>query len=115
MENEALNNLPPFYVGQKVVYIGTKRRLKGTHTILSIHKGCCKCIDFEVEIETKNNIDIHGATLVQCNECGTIIPAEKYRTYTFCSSVFRPLQESVFPSLTMSRVIEKEKELISMN
>lgn len=115
MENN-LNNLPPFYIGQKVVYIGTKDKLKkGIHTILAIYKGNCKCIDFEVEIELKNDIIIDDATHVKCTDCGEINISSKYRTFTFCSSSFRPLQESVFPSLKLSKVIEKESQLISMN
>lgn len=114
MENEVLNNLPPFYVGQKVVYITGKNMLKDSiHTVSEIEKSRCGCyfiwIGNEVKIKGKP-FDYYS-----CVECGKISLGSFIHSNGWSSKSFRPLQESVFPSLTMSRVIEKERELVSMN
>lgn len=104
MEN--LNNLPSFYVGQKVVYIGRYKELIGSiHTITKVYKIRCGC--YIVETDNLSNDDYNT-----CSDCGC-------RIYIYgkvgMASSFKPLQESVFPSLTMSKVLEKESQLISMN
>ena len=109
MENN-LNNLPPFYVGQKVVAVASHSqglfKQGQIFTIKSVFISKCKCNDWSVTIGyTSNN------KLKECSTCGAVWDND----FSFSATRFAPLQESVFPSLTMSRVIEKERELISMN
>ena len=110
MENEALNNLPPFYVGQKVVAIFTHTQglfIKGQiFTVKNIFLSKCKCKAWSITIGLYSN-----NPLKECAYCHTVWSND----FSFIAERFAPLQELVFPSLTMSRVIEKERELISMN
>lgn len=109
MENNNLNNLAPFYVGQKVVCIKThtigiyKQGQVFTITDVYIQKCGCKWV---VNIGVFSNIPT-----MECSSCGFNYSQDN----GFAASSFKPLQESVFPSLTMSKVLEKESQLISMN
>jgi len=112
MENN-LNNLPPFYVGQKVVYITGRNMPKDSiHTVLDVKKDACGCWRIYVGMIGI----VYNNSRVKCSVCGIIsLTKDSLDANYIASTSFRPLQESVFPSLTMSRVIEKECELVSMN
>lgn len=107
----SLENLPPFYVGQKVVCI--KNHSSGvvlkdkTYTVTSVLKICC---GFRIGVGIEWN---YGTKNVCCSSCTSIRPPDKEWMLSPC--LFAPLQESVFPTLTLSRVIEKELQLTSMN
>ena len=58
-------------------------------------------------------VDVGGRTNYDMTVCSCGYECKHDNTYL--ASRFAPLQESVFPSLTMSKVVEKERELISMN
>ncbi len=107
MEN--LNNLPPFYVGQKVVCVKTHTRgiyKKGqVFTVQNIYMQTCGC-QWVINIGYYSDIPT-----MKCSTCGLVYKNDS----AFKCTSFKPLQESVFPSLTMSKVLEKESQLISMN
>lgn len=97
MEN--LNNLPPFYVGQKVVAINPGNWKDAN--------GCASC--------GPDKGDVVLVTRLLFDEEWCIVTKEFGDDDWYPCSEFRPLTESPFPSLTMSRVVEKESILISMN
>jgi hypothetical protein len=105
MENN-LNNLPPFYVGQKVVYTGWRKDLRGKiYTVDLVVKADCGCWN------------IFSSTLPDgyYNQCANCFKTSRTNGTVGCAISFSPLQESVFPSLKLSKVIEKESQLVSMN
>ena len=94
-------NLPPFYVGQKVEYVGWRKDLKGSiHTVLNIYKAKCGCW----EIESDN---LPYGNYKTCSSCK--------KNVTFIGKVgaansFRPLEEKPLPLLTFQQIKETEKE-----
>jgi len=115
---DSLNNLPPFYVGQKVVALsnGLVRRKGKVYTVTMLDK--CKCghiihlDNITYEPNDMNGKPITKGEKYECN-CGDIIVHDGFAK--FYSDNFAPIQESPFPSLTYSKVVEKESELISLN
>ncbi len=110
-DHNALNNLPPFYVGQKVVSLvnGIKfpELKKGnTYTVLSIHKFSCGCHGINVGIKIT-----HGSLFIKCCGESTIIPHNGIKYHR--SEIFTPLQHAKFPLLKLTRVIEEQ--LIAQN
>lgn len=106
--NNPLSNLPPFYIGQKVVANRTHSKgkfRKGDEFIIKgITKKCCvMCVDIGIA-------SIHD--IGECS-CGRLFSG--HGVYWFGASNFTPSQEQAFPSLTYSKVVEKESELISLN
>mgnify|MGYP003490020378 CR=1 FL=1 len=102
-------NLPPFYIGQKVVYVGSGRTfpLNSIHTISDLKKDSCGCWSVEVDgknIEFKNEYS-------RCKACGKVYTGFYYGYFT---SAFRPVQEAKPPliKLTLSKIKETEKEQI---
>jgi hypothetical protein len=95
-------NLPPFYVGQKVEYVGWKSTLKGTkHIILDCFMSECGCW----MVKTEN---LPNGTYYIC-DCGAVICLiGKFGQ----AKSFRPLQQQKFPLIKLSKIMEKEKEEI---
>jgi hypothetical protein len=120
---EHLNNLPRFYKGQKVAYITGIVMPKGTVKIVKhVHVDPCGCQSVYFSDEEAMPIigydgDDQEYQYLKCEACGDTYSPVPHLIDNVGWDVdsFRPLLESPFPSLTMSRVIEKEKELISMN
>lgn len=105
MEN--LNNLPPFYVGQKLIYTGWKKELKGTIHIVSelIRQGCgCWHVISKTLPLGQYNFCYYCSCFVESN-C----------LHNANAKSFSPLQESPFPSLTMKEVVKEESKLVSLN
>lgn len=108
-----LKNLPPFYIGQKVVF-------NRSYPLVGIKKGdiitvnfisTCSCGHHHVNTGIK-----HNAPNVEsdCSVCMNEITS--HLTEYICSTTsLSPLTEEPFPSLTLSKVIEKELSLVSMN
>ena len=114
MEN--LNNLPPFYVGQKVV--ANCNHISGIvkdkiYTVLGVYKSHC---GYAINVGIQINLNVYNNTNSICT-CGAVFkkPIESYGIHEVSTTRFSPLQDQVFPSLTMSKVLEKESQLISMN
>jgi hypothetical protein len=109
-----LKNLPKFYIGQKVVCI---LEMKEDFEPVEIEKGCKSPL--LNEIYTVRRIRYFGNDFygIYLNEI--INPIFEYEEgldeAAFCEDNFIAVLESPFPSLTMSKVIEKESQLISMN
>lgn len=109
MENN-LNNLPPFYVGQKVVYItGNNMPKNSIHIILGIIRMPCGCWVLDIG---KKRSSFKRLTCMLHDYSKKVMDSD---VNYFNSTSFRPLLESPFPSLTFKEVIKKERELISMN
>lgn len=108
-----LENLPPFYIGQKVVFnrsyplVGIKRGdIITVNTIIT-----CSCGHHHVNTGINHN---KPAIISNCTICLKEITT--HPTEYICSTTsLDPLIEEHFPSLTLSKVIEKELSLVSMN
>ncbi len=106
------NNLLPFYVGQKVVYITGKNAPKDSvHTVLDIWKQPCGCIVIEIEANTGDPI-LLGNRRYECRLCKGIYIANQQKR-GWAATSFRPLQQLKFPLMTYSKVIEEQ--LVSAN
>ncbi len=99
-------NLPPFYIGQKVIYITGAFMPKDTIcTIKQIEqKGCgCWCVDINVSVHTPTGyFRCHNHSNFRIKDNGMIWDANS----------FRPFQQTSFPLLTLSKIKETEKEEI---
>lgn len=95
-------DLPPFYVGQRVVAISDHSQgafKKGDEfTIGSIVKTCCKWC---VTIGIKANY-----TIRQCSVCKQEYLAEQQ--WLFNADMFVPLEEKEFKNITFEKLIEAE-------
>ena len=107
-----LKNLPPFYVGQKVVsLISTNIRKKGE--IYSItDQFMCSCGYWMVSFGIRHNHS--GLLTCVCEGCGNTNPTNSW-FFAAGAETFAPLTESPFPSLTMEQVVKKEAEKVCMN
>lgn len=103
-------NLPPFYVGQKVVALTTdiffRRAIKDrVYTVLGLQATCCGW-----------NIDI-GAKVtqlkLQCGTCNKIIGDTNGIGWLHVKH-FAPITEN-FQSISLEKVLEEETKLISVN
>lgn len=102
-----MKNIPPFYVGQKVVYITGICMPKNTICKVSyICREDCGCWVMGVNNETPSSANI----IMRCNLCGCItIPKANH---AFDCNSFRPLQELKAQMLTFEKIKEEEKEEI---
>ena len=107
---DALKNLPRFYEGQPVVYLGPyndffvkgeKYKVKGY--------SMCGCGNRVISV----GIPIPADTNNMCNKCGHNF-AETGFIYLL-ERLFAPIQESPFPSMTAKEVVEKELVKVSLN
>lgn len=96
-----INNLPPFYVGQKVVCIQSHSRghfKKGdVFTVKSVLKPCC---NWTIDIGFRSSYD-----LMRCS-CLNTYPYNGH----YLAAAFRPLEELKPPLLTFEKIKEVEKE-----
>lgn len=102
MENNNLNNLPPFYIGQKVVYITGERMLKNsTHTVTGIKKRNCGC--WSISIDSFNIPSITGKfrCILHIN-CNWVDDGISWK-----ATSFRPYKEQSFPLLTYIKILEE--------
>ena len=96
-------NLPPFYVGQKVVCINNKPLPNRTNSIAT-----------ERLVEGKEYI---VSKIDPVDEYSVVpLPTISVRGVIgfFCVSRFAPIQEN-FQSISLEKILEKETELISSN
>ena len=104
LKNNDMKQLPPFYVGQKIVCIkdhSSGAVKKGQHFIvMNVEKFCC---DWLVDIGILND---HPS--MECNYCGMKIMSQ---SFLFSQTLFAP--EEQFAAITFTKVIEKE--LVSQN
>jgi hypothetical protein len=106
---KALENLPPFYVGQTIIgktpnNIGYPERGK-KYKVQAIKKARC-CGKWLVYTGVKS-----GYPLINCRDCGA-----KYKNDHFYSAHrFESEKEQSFPIMTFEKIVEKEKEEILIN
>lgn len=102
-------NLPPFYVGQKVVAIQDHSAglfKKGQEGIVTAIEKGCKCLPYVIGFSAAK-IPAEGFT--QCRNCG-----HKFVTVLFGAIAFAPLEQT-FRSITFEEVISIESPLIGIN
>ncbi len=96
-------NLPPFYVGQKVVYItGINMPKDSVHTVLGIIHHPCGCYSIDIGRRYSNT---HKRSSCFTHQHAFVTINNNIR-YVMATS-FRPLQEQTFPLLTYSKVLEE--------
>lgn len=113
-------NLPPFYIGQKVVCV--EQSTNGTLCLNKIYTVTgttthCHC----GVVVNVNNIGERGSMLKKI-EAGQLVTCPTCRvTYTsnglqyFLSSRFAPIQRQKFPLMTFSEIKQTEKKEILIN
>jgi len=104
-------NLPPFYVGQKVVYItGINMPKDSIHTVTGIIKKSCGCYGLYINtlnLPWKDNLPIH-----RCAECHSTAIKDHPIIGDWCSKSFRAIEEAKPPLMTFTQIKETEKEEI---
>lgn len=110
-EENLLSNLCPFYVGQKAVCIkdhsiGVVKKGR-EYIVLAVFKGCC--IDWIIDVGVRG---FNGRLNTYCHECKRIVHLNKN---VVSYKLFAPIQSQSFPLISLSRVIEKEKQLVCSN
>ena len=104
MEN---NNLPPFYPGQKVVYITGHNMPKGSiHAVESCFKQECGC--WALYIACDKSTKRLDADFWSCPECGKKVNYRPVIRQSWCASSFRPIQQQRFPLIKLSQIKEQE-------
>lgn len=102
-------NLPPFYVGQKVIGVLPNRFNKPEkdkiYTVLDIRQGCC---EWEINV----GISPHDPNFIECGVCKKHF--QHNGTLWLRVSRFAPIQEN-FQEISYSEVVKEEKRLISVN
>lgn len=108
-----MKNIPPFYVGQKVVCIKEHNdpecelRLNNVYTVRSLW--LCEC-GWSIDVGIKDsNILLKGDTTYCCDACDVEQNTDSW--LLFCNR-FKPLQELKVPMLTFEKIKEEEKEEI---
>lgn len=104
------NNLPPFYVGQKVVAVEPHECFKigDTFTVTGIYRQKCKCGGWVVSVGIAHISDRRS-----CLDCRTFNMPLLSPEWTFKASRFAPI-ESQFQSISFKEVVEIESPLISV-
>lgn len=107
-------NLPPFYIGQKVVCVKTSANKLG----MSVIKGevyvikaliKCNCGLWKCDVGVRHSIQGNS----YCGYCGYTFAQIGGVGWCNCN-LFAPI-ESQFQSISLSEILEKETELISSN
>lgn len=112
-------NLPPFYIGQKVVYITGKSMPKNSiHTVTGIIQSSCGCWDISINgipFDKQEKPSLSNSFV--CSVCLKIInrgnPVDELKGWSVES--FRPLQQTKFPLMTFYQIKEKETTEILIN
>lgn len=94
MEN--LNNLPPFYVGQKVICKDNSPNVLTGTVSLELNK-------------TYTISAIHGKGYVKVKEVE--LPSSCY----FFSKRFSPKENTSYPLISLTKVLEEQKQLLAAN
>lgn len=106
-----LKNLPPFYIGQKVVCIQSHSQnlyVKGKeYEIKDIVKGCSH-YPFLLYLGIKKE----GRIGTKCPTCNNMLHSELFLAD---SLNFKPKSKATLPLISLSKVIEQEKNLATAN
>lgn len=115
MENENLKNLPPFYVGQKVVAIENQSqgafKSGDEFVVKSITRPMCGCVNhWIVDVGVKS-----WCNLIRMTSCCSKTLQMPDSTWFFNANRFAPLQQQKYPLIKLTKVIEKGKVLLCEN
>ena len=98
-------NIPPFYVGQKVVYVtGLILPKNSIHVIRGMVRYCCGCWIVDIGLKVSEPFYVH------CHLHGLLTKTPRNGIMYAASTSFRPIQEQKFPLLTFTQIKEKERE-----
>ena len=102
-------NIPPFYVGQKVVYIKSEWFPKDSvHIVSSINRIKCGCWEVYVDGKGWGKNNQRNKNVI-CKGCyGRYFSVKTYLGYLH--SDFKPIEEMKAPLLTFEKIKEEEKE-----
>lgn len=116
MKESQQSNLPPFYVGQKVVCLKSATNNFGhycvkdhVYTVLELNR--CKCGAWKIDIGVKD--ESNHATKMSCGKCKGPYDRRSYAIWADATN-FAPIHED-FQQITLSKVIEIESSLINVN
>lgn len=101
------HNLPPFYIGQKVVALKNMRQgiKKGdVFPVKNIAKWPCNCTSWVIDIGYFDDCE------KCCCDCRTSIVKPIPGALIISANNFAPLQQQKFPLMTFKQVVKKEKE-----
>lgn len=120
--NNILKNLPPFYIGQKVVYItGNNMPKDSIHIVTEINRKECGC--YYINIDNKiieQDIPKH-VTHVGCSNCNfTRIKNDTDKQRGWNIKSFRALEQKSFPLIKFEQIeinefLKKESEILISN
>lgn len=101
------SNLPPFYIGQKVVYVGVHKELKdAVYTVLGVITYECGC--HSVDIGLKNH-SLYSIISCSCPLKNCVPKAERNIRY-FKHTSLRPIEQQKLPLMTFKEIRVKEQE-----
>lgn len=104
-----MENLPPFYVGQKVVALKDspyhpEMRKGKVFTVLALNFCCCWSIDIGLKVMKSH---------LYCADCNIVFGQHGSIAWK-CAKRFAPLEEN-FESISLEKVLETETKLIGVN
>lgn len=108
-------NIPPFYIGQEVIYIKSEWFPKySKHIVTYIGKCQCGCWEIYVDGKSWGKNDLKGQN-VSCKECCKMFVSNENEIGYFASD-FKGIEKMKTPLLTFEKIKEKEKkEILIMN
>lgn len=107
-------NLPPFYVGQKVVSLKSGKALKKDEVVIVSALFKCECGEWHVQWGCPHGFESNILYDCECDRNITyMVPymAHWGRNARF----FAPLQEQTYPLISLTKVVEENRELVSAN
>jgi hypothetical protein len=104
--------IPPFYIGQKVVYItGLQMPKNSIHVVSDTFLSKCGC--WVIEINNKKLTPFTAKTnRTRCLNCGNAYNSHNNDYTGWASNSFRAFEEKKLQLLTFIEIKEKEKEEI---
>jgi len=107
-------NLPPFYIGQKVIYItGISMPKDSVHTVSDMRQNICGCWSIEINGAVIKTIPFkNDGTHVSCDDCNYFEPlrSSHFKLTGWDPRSFRAIKEAKPPPLTFTQIKETEKE-----
>jgi hypothetical protein len=104
------SEIPPFYIGQKIILIGGDGKWLKNGGIYTCHENIqCKCGQWYTSVK-ESVVDGLKASCVKCNS----VLSEKYNHAGRTSEQFAS-EMAFFQSISLSEVLEKETSLIGSN
>jgi len=111
-----LQNLPAFYVGQKVVALvnsGYKILIKDQTYKVTRRQQCSKCGVYYYGVGLKHNID-QSHCLTRCS-CGGVSTFPVTNEFAVHETFLAPVEEQKFPLIKLSEVLTREEAFAGAN